>query len=99
MAVNRLKEHFGLPVLRASRLVELQRPSFYYRSKFMRDQSAIIHRMKELVTHHKSWGYSMIHDVLKRKPPFRAYKSRLAANFFYLKVHLRNIHMGGNKRI
>lgn len=74
MAVNRLKERFGLPTSRVSRLVELQRSSFYYKPKTVDDESDIVRRMKELVTRHKSWGHPMIHDVLRREGLIRNHK-------------------------
>ena len=67
LAAGRLCESFGLSVQRALKLVELQRSSFYYKPKTLRDDSKVIERMKSLVEKHKNMGLMMMHDILKRE--------------------------------
>jgi putative transposase len=52
---------------RSCGLVELNRSSYYYKTNKKNNEEAVIKRMKELIATHKSWGYPIIHDVLRRE--------------------------------
>jgi len=67
LAIQQLKAHFGLSIARACRLVSLARSTRYYRSGKTGNDAAIVKRMKELIATHKSWGYPIIHEVLRRE--------------------------------
>lgn len=67
LAIKQLSAHFGLSVSRACRLVALSRSTCYYRSGGKGNDAVIVDRMKELIAAHKSWGYPMIHEVLRRE--------------------------------
>ena len=63
----KLVADFGLSIQRAAGLAQLQRSSFYYRSRMTRDDTPVINRMKMLVDAHKSIGLPMLHDILRRE--------------------------------
>jgi putative transposase len=63
----KLVEDFGLSIQRATGLAQLQRSSFYYRSRTTRDDSKVIGRIKALIDAHKSIGLPMLHDILRRE--------------------------------
>lgn len=67
LAATHLKAHFGLSVSRACRLVALQRSTYHYKTAKADNEAAIINRMQELIGKHKSWGYPIIHDILRRE--------------------------------
>lgn len=52
---------------RSCRLVELNRSSYYYKAVKVNNDEAVLKRMKELISTHKSWGYTMLHDILRRE--------------------------------
>jgi len=62
-----LQEHFGLSISRSCRIVELNRSSFHYKPIEDNDDTKVLDRMKELIAKHKSWGYPMLHDILRRE--------------------------------
>jgi putative transposase len=62
-----LQEHFGLSISRACRIVTLNRSSFHYKPVKDVDDTKVLVRMTELISKHKSWGYPMLHDVLRRE--------------------------------
>jgi putative transposase len=67
LAIQQLSAHFGLSIARACRLVSLARSTCYYRSGKTGNDAVIVKRMKELLATHKSWGYPIIHEVLRRE--------------------------------
>ncbi len=67
LAATQLKVHFGLSVSRACRLVTLQRSTYHYKAAKADNEAVIVKRMKELIEKHKSWGYPIIHDILRRE--------------------------------
>ena len=62
-----MQEHFGLSISRSCRIVELNRSSCYYKTIKKDNEADVLKRMKELIDKHKSWGYPIIHDVLRRE--------------------------------
>jgi putative transposase len=54
--------------------MELNRSSFHYTPAKSDDDAKIAARMKELIATHKSWGYPIIHDVLRREGLVRNHK-------------------------
>jgi len=66
-AALRLRECFGLSISRSCRIVELNRSSFHYRPVKCDDDITVLDRMKELIAKHKSWGYPMLHGILRRE--------------------------------
>lgn len=93
LAAKQLKAHFGLSVSRACRLVTLQRSTYHYKAAKADNEVAIVNRMQELIEKHKSWGYPIIHNVLRReglvknpKRTWRIYKE----NNLTLKVRKRH---------
>ena len=48
-------------------MVELESSSFYYKPSTIRNDSAIVTRMKSLIEKHKSIGLPMMHDILHRE--------------------------------
>jgi putative transposase len=56
-----------MSIQRAAGLAQLQRSSFYYRSRITRDDAPVISRMKWLIDAHKSIGLPMLHDILRRE--------------------------------
>jgi len=67
LAATQIKAHFGLSVSRACRLVALQRSTYHYKAAKTDNEADIVNRMKDLIGKHKSWGYPIIHDVLRRE--------------------------------
>jgi putative transposase len=67
LAATQIKAHFGLSISRACRLVALQRSSYHYKADKKDNEMDIVKRMKELIERHKSWGYPIIHDILRRE--------------------------------
>ena len=67
LAIKQLRAHFGLSVSRACRLVTLPRSTCYYQSGKTGNDAVIVKRLKELIAAHKSWGYPIIHEVLRRE--------------------------------
>jgi len=67
LAAKHLKAHFGLSVSRSCRLVALQRSTYHYKAAKADNETAIVKRMQELIDKHKSWGYPIIHDILRRE--------------------------------
>lgn len=62
-----MQEHFGLSISRSCRIVKLNRSSYHYKPVKNGNEAIIVNRMKELIGAHKSWGYPIIHDVLRRE--------------------------------
>ena len=67
LAAMQLKAHFGLSVSRSCRLVALQRSTYHYKAAKADNETVIVKRMQELIDKHKSWGYPIIHDILRRE--------------------------------
>lgn len=67
LAAQQLKAHFGLSVSRSCRLVTLPRSTYHYRTVKVDNETVIVKRMQELIATHKSWGYPIIHDILRRE--------------------------------
>ena len=67
LAATHLKVHFGFSVSRACRLVALQRSTYHYKAAKTDNEADIVKRMQELIGKHKSWGYPIIHDILRRE--------------------------------
>ena len=63
----KLVEDFGLSIQRAAGLAQLQRSSFYYRSRATRDDSKVIGRIKALIGAQQAIGLPMLHDILRRE--------------------------------
>jgi putative transposase len=66
-AAMQLKAHFGLSVSRACRLVSLPRSTYHYRTVKADNEAAVVQRIQTLIAAHKSWGYPMIHAILRRE--------------------------------
>jgi putative transposase len=62
-----LQERFGLSITRACRIVSLSRSSYHYKSIKNDNEAVIVNRMKELIEKHKSWGFPILHDILRRE--------------------------------
>ncbi len=67
MAVNRLREDFGLSISRACGLVKLPRSSFHYKAKTSNNEPAVIARMKKLIEDNRNMGLVMLHPILRRE--------------------------------
>lgn len=52
---------------RSCKIVDLNRSSYYYKAAKKDNEEAVVTRMKELISTHKSWGYTIIHGVLRRE--------------------------------
>ncbi len=63
----KLAHDFGLSIQRAAGLAQLQRSSFYYRSRTTRDDAPVIARITALIDAHKAIGLPMLHDILRRE--------------------------------
>jgi putative transposase len=74
LAAGRLCESFGLSVRRATGLVCLRRASYYYKPKTARDDSNVVHRMRQLVETNRSIGLPMLHVILRREGLVRNHK-------------------------
>lgn len=67
IAARQLQAHFGFSVSRACRLVGLERSTYHYRRVQADNEAAVVQRMRELIATHPSWGYPILHAVLRRE--------------------------------
>ena len=56
-----------MSISQSCRIVELNRSSYHYKPLKHNNDTNVLERMKELIATHKSWGYPIIHDVLRRE--------------------------------
>jgi len=66
-AAMQLQTHFGLPISRACRLISLPRSTYHYRTIKTDNEAVVVQRMQALIAAHKSWGYPMLHEILRRE--------------------------------
>lgn len=69
-----MQERFGLSISKACRIVTLNRSSFHYKPIKDDNEDIVVNRIRELIEKHKSWGYPIIHDVLRREGLVRNHK-------------------------